>query len=146
MQPPRPEPPRLGTERETLEGFLDFLRATLEWKASGLTDAQLDQRLAPSTMTLGGLLKHLAYVEDWWFTAVLAGQPDPEPWASAPWAEDPDWEWRSAATDTGDTSAGCGRRASPARDRPRPEWPWTPRPCGRTVTDGAGRIAGSSPT
>jgi len=58
------------------------------------------QRLAPSTMTLGGLLKHLAYVEDWWFNQVYADNQPPEPWASVDWQADGDWEWHSAAQDT----------------------------------------------
>ena len=49
------------------------------WKASGLTQAQLAQPLPPSTLTLGGLVKHLALVEDSWFTERFAGQPDAGP-------------------------------------------------------------------
>jgi uncharacterized damage-inducible protein DinB len=72
----------------------------LRIKADGLDAEQLDQRLEPSTMTLGGMLKHLAYVEDWWFNQVFAGNPEPEPWASVDWKADPDWDWHSAADDT----------------------------------------------
>ena len=80
--------------------FLDYHRDTLRIKTDGLDAAQLDQRLEPSTMTLGGMLKHLAYVEDWWFNQVFAGNPDPEPWASVDWKADDDWDWHSAAEDT----------------------------------------------
>ena len=69
-------------------------------KTDGLDAGQLDQRLEPSTMTLGGMLKHLAYVEDWWFNQVFAGNPEPEPWASVDWKADADWDWHSAAEDT----------------------------------------------
>lgn len=96
----RPEPPHDAGEAATLIGFLDYQRATLEWKCRGLTDEQLRVALPPSTMTLGGLLKHLACVEDGWFTQVAAGQPDPEPWGSVDWDADPDWEWRTAADDS----------------------------------------------
>jgi hypothetical protein len=71
----RPEPPREGGEVATLLGFLDYQRATLEWKCRGLSDEQLRVALRPSPMTLGGLLKHLACVEDSWFTEVVAGEP-----------------------------------------------------------------------
>jgi len=98
----RPEPPHEADEVATLLGFLDYQRTTLAWKCRGLTDEQLRMALPPTSMTLGGLLKHLAYVEDYWFTEVAAGQPAPEPWASIDWQADPDWEWRSAAGDSGD--------------------------------------------
>jgi len=45
-------------------------------------------------------VKHLALVEDWWFHVIMAGRPEPEPWASAPDEDDPDWEWHSAVDDT----------------------------------------------
>jgi uncharacterized damage-inducible protein DinB len=96
----RTEPPLTGSENEILVGFLDHHRDTLRMKTDGLDAAQLDQRLEPSTMTLGGLLKHLAYVEDWWVNQVFAGNPAPEPWASVDWKADGDWEWHSAAQDT----------------------------------------------
>jgi uncharacterized damage-inducible protein DinB len=102
----RPEPPLQGDEAATLTGFLDYQRATLDWKTRGLSDTQLNVSLQPTSMTLGGLLKHLAYVEDYWFTQVVAEQPRPEPWASADWKSDGDWDWHSAATDSGDTLRG----------------------------------------
>src|SRR5580692_5871391 len=97
----RPKPPREGGEVATLLGFLDYQRATLEWKCRGLTDEQLRVTLPPSPITLGGLLKHLACVEDSWFTEVVAGEPLPEPWASVDFAVAPDWTWHSAASDPG---------------------------------------------
>lgn len=96
----RTDPPHAGTEVDTLVTFLNYHRDTLRMKATGLDAAQLDQRLEPSTLTLGGLLKHLAYVEDWWFNQVYAGNDAPEPWASVDWRADGDWEWHSAAEDT----------------------------------------------
>jgi uncharacterized damage-inducible protein DinB len=98
----RPEPPLESDETATLLGFLDYQRATLEWKCRGLSDEQLRVALPPTAMTLGGMLKHLAYVEDYWFTEVAAEQPSPEPWASVDWKTDPDWDWHSAASDPGD--------------------------------------------
>lgn len=97
----RPEPPRAADERATLVGFLEYQRATLAWKCADLTDTQLRVALSPSTLTLGGMLKHLAYVEDYWFSTVVAEAPQPEPWASVDWKADRDWDWTSAATETG---------------------------------------------
>jgi uncharacterized damage-inducible protein DinB len=97
----RPQPPLAGSEAATLTGFLDFQRATLEWRCRGLSDEQLRVALPPSSITLGGMLKHLALVEDYWFTEVTAGEPTPEPWASADTGADPDWEWHSADADSG---------------------------------------------
>ncbi|HXB48760.1 MAG TPA: DinB family protein [Streptosporangiaceae bacterium] len=98
----RSEPPRDGAEAATLIGFLDYQRVTLQRKCCGLSDEQLRVALPPSPITLGGLLKHLACVEDSWFTEVVAGEPLPEPWASVDFEADPDWTWHSAAADSGD--------------------------------------------
>lgn len=103
MPSQRAEPPRQGTEAATLVGFLEYQREALERKCRGLTDGQLRTTLPPSPITLGGLLKHLACVEDSWFTEVVAGQPLPEPWASVDFESDPEWIWRTAGTDSGDT-------------------------------------------
>lgn len=95
----RPEPPTTGAELPTLTGFLDFLRGTIALKTDGLTAQQLSTPHPPSTMTLGGLLKHLAYVEDHWVVHVLLGESPTPPWDAAPWDEDHDWDWHSAADD-----------------------------------------------
>jgi uncharacterized damage-inducible protein DinB len=98
----RSEPPRDGAEAATLIGFLDYQRVTLQRKCRGLSDEQLRVALPPSPITLGGLLKHLACVEDSWFTEVVAREPLPEPWAGVDFETDPDWTWHSAAADSGD--------------------------------------------
>jgi hypothetical protein len=95
----RPQVPYAADERTTLLAFLDWHRATLEQKAGGLDAAQLRQTLPPSDLTLGGMVKHLAYVENWWFGTNLAGVTT-EPWASVDWHADEDWDWHSAADDT----------------------------------------------
>jgi hypothetical protein len=94
------EPPLAGTEAEHLLGALDRLRTTFRWKADGLDRVGLDVPVGASTMTLGGLLKHLALVEDHYFTAKLAGEPLGEPWDPEAMEADPDWEWHSAAQDS----------------------------------------------
>jgi uncharacterized damage-inducible protein DinB len=96
----RPEPPLAADETATLLGFLDYQRATLAWKCSGLDAAGLGATLAPSTMTLGGMLKHLAYVEDLWFSRWLHGRDPSPPWDTVDWKADRDWDWHSAAEDT----------------------------------------------
>ncbi len=55
----RPEPPPAGDETATLLGFLDYQRATLALKCAGIDAAGLGTKVAASSMTLGGMLKHL---------------------------------------------------------------------------------------
>jgi len=98
----RTEPPLTGDETATLLGFLDFQRQTLEWKCSGLDAEQFAATTAASTMTLGGILKHLAYVEHDWFSRVLFARERQAPWDVVDWAQEPDWEWHSAADDSPD--------------------------------------------
>lgn len=74
----RPVPPLLADERDMLHAWLDFHRATLALKCAGLTDAQSRHRAVPtSTLTLLGLVQHLAEVERNWFQRVFAGDPVP---------------------------------------------------------------------
>ncbi|WP_375488823.1 DinB family protein [uncultured Jatrophihabitans sp.] len=98
----RPDPPFAGDEAATLSGFLDFQRATLTLKTDGLDAAQLRARHAPSAMTLGGLLKHMAYNENFWVAQRLAGEAAGAPWDGVDWDADPDWDWHSAADDDPD--------------------------------------------
>ncbi|BCJ76816.1 mini-circle protein [Catellatospora sp. IY07-71] len=97
-----PEPPAVAGEAETLLGSLERQRATFGWKCADLDDTALRASVGASAMTLGGLLKHLAYMEDVNFTGDLAGAPLPSPWAEAELTAEPGWEWRSAADDTAD--------------------------------------------
>ncbi|MFI5492920.1 DUF664 domain-containing protein [Actinoplanes sp. NPDC051859] len=94
------EPPIAGTEAEHLAGALERLRATFRWKADGLDADGLRTRVGASTLTLGGLLKHLAFVEDYTFTTKLHGEAPGAPWRREDWADDEDWEFTSAAADT----------------------------------------------
>ncbi len=102
-EPDRTDPPLAADEATTLVGFLDFQRDTLRWKASGLDATQLDRSLAPSDMTLGGLLKHLASVEDYWFGEIMLGRAAAPPFDAAGWEADRDWDWHSAALDSPDS-------------------------------------------
>ena len=98
----RPEPPLAGDEAATLLGFLDYHRAMLAWKCAGLDAAGLRASVAPTSMTLGGLLKHLAYVEDLWFSCRLHDNRPQPPWDTVDWQADEDWDWHSAAQDAPD--------------------------------------------
>ena len=89
----RPEPPFASDETATLLGFLECQRATLAWKCSGLDAAGLSTTVAASSMTLGGILKHLAYVEEYWFAQRLHGRDRGSPWDTVDWDADPDWDW-----------------------------------------------------
>ncbi len=83
-----------------MSGFLDYQRATLAWKCGGLDAAGLAATVGASSMTLGGLLKHMAVVEDWWFSQCLWDRDQRAPFDVVDWKVDPDWEWRSAADDS----------------------------------------------
>ena len=74
----RVEPPLEAGEREMLNSWLDFHRATLAWKCDGLTGEQLRQRaVPPSSLSLLGLVRHMAEVERGWFRRTLAGEHAP---------------------------------------------------------------------
>jgi hypothetical protein len=96
----RAGPPVAGDEIATLLGSLDRERAIFAWKCGGLDAAGLRATAAASSVTLGGLIKHLALVEDEYFTRRLLGRDLGPPWDSVDWDADPDWEWHSAATDS----------------------------------------------
>ena len=94
------EPPAAGNELDTLLGALERQRGYVAWKCGNLDSAGLRATLGPSTMTLGGLLKHLAAVEDDTFSVKLHGRDPHPPWNSVDWDADPDWEWHTAAGDS----------------------------------------------
>ena len=79
------EPPLAGTEAEQLIGALERLRTTFRWKANDLDAAGLRTRIASSSLTLGGLLKHLAVNEDYMVTTKLRGEPLGPPWDPTAW-------------------------------------------------------------
>ena len=96
MTTERPETPLQADERTMLTSFLDFHRATLAWKCSGLTDAQLRERsVPPSTLSLIGLVRHLTEVERSWFRRVLLGEDAPPIYYSD---ADPDGDLHNVGT------------------------------------------------
>ena len=106
-----PQIPKVAGELEMLVAFLDYQRAVMIDKASGLTQAQWGQRLEPSTMTLGGMIYHLTVVEESWFADYFAGDGLGEPWASVDWEADRDWEWNVAPTMDPDVVLDAYRQA-----------------------------------
>jgi uncharacterized damage-inducible protein DinB len=111
----RTDPDLQADERTTLVAFLDYHRATFLSKISGLTHEQLNRTLPPSDLTLASLTKHLALVEDSWFQERFVGR-EVEPWASAPFDDDRDWEMHSAKHDAPDDLSAL-YQAAVARSR-----------------------------
>ena len=99
--PDRVDPPFVAGERAMLESWLDFHRATLLHKCSGLDAAQLRTRsVPPSSLSLLGLVRHMTDVERYWFRYVMLGENvAPVYWDET--GEDGDFD----AVDTADASA-----------------------------------------
>ena len=90
----RTDVPRTGEERELLRAYLEFHRETLALKCAGLDDDDLRRRTTPSSLTLLGIVRHMAEVERSWFRRVIDGQDIPLVWS-------PDGDFQAAydATD-----------------------------------------------
>lgn len=91
--------PRTADERDTLLALLAFQRDTLRLKCSDLTAEQLAYQHAPSNLTLGGLLKHLAVVESGWVNVQFAGMAEQPSWWDQFQRESAGWTFRTAAQD-----------------------------------------------
>jgi hypothetical protein len=99
----RPARPDTGGERETLSAVLDWHRATFELKCAGLPLERLSDRAAPpSSMSLHGLVRHLACCERWWFRIQFAGQDVPMLYYSD---DDPDQDFDRLDGDPGEAFA-----------------------------------------
>jgi hypothetical protein len=96
------EPPFSGSEAEHVVGALERLRWTFRYKADELDAAGLTVRIGASSLTLGGLLKHLAAQEDFNFGVKMDGAEMPAEWEGNGWESDDDWEFSSAAHDSPD--------------------------------------------
>ena len=97
------DPVATASEKPTLVAFLDRQRAAFEARCSGLTADQLAQRSAPpSSMSLLGLLRHMAGVEHGWFGTVMAGDDRPRPFTSP---DDPDHDFNDARADDAQVAA-----------------------------------------
>jgi uncharacterized damage-inducible protein DinB len=96
MTTERVDPPRTAGEREMLDSWLDFHRATLAWKCEGLTDEQLrEQSALPSNLSLLGLVRHMAETERGWFRQMLTGEDVPDLYVTP---QDQDADFTGAAT------------------------------------------------
>jgi hypothetical protein len=114
------EPPFDGDEEPAVFGALDRQRTTFRWKCADLDADALATTTAASSLTLGGLLKHLALIEDHYFQVKILGRPLPPEWDAADW-ETEGWEFSSAAGDPperlyGLWDAAVGRSRSAARE------------------------------
>jgi uncharacterized damage-inducible protein DinB len=95
MDDPRTDPPLEADERTTLTAFLDFNRETVAVKCADLSDEQLRERaVAPSNLSLLGIVRHMAEVERNWFRPVLGGEEMRTIFA-------PDLDWEAAFRDVG---------------------------------------------
>jgi hypothetical protein len=94
------EPSTTPHEVEMLLFALERSRAQFAWKCGGLDAAALRQRQPPSAMTIGGLVKHMAGVEERIMALAVTGRPPAPPWDALDLEQDPDWEWRTAADDS----------------------------------------------
>jgi hypothetical protein len=101
--PGYPEPPLVGSEAATLVGSLERQRATFAWKCAGLDAPGLSTRIAASELTLGRLIKHLAYMEDLNFTRDLGRSDLPEPWSQLEPSTRSGWVFTSADDDAPET-------------------------------------------
>lgn len=103
--PPPWEPPLDGTEAEHLLGSLGRMRATFRWKTDGLVEAGLRHRLDSSSLSLGGLLLHLAMAEEYTLTTKLRGEELVEPWRSLGHDGTDEWEFTTDAFSAAETYA-----------------------------------------
>jgi uncharacterized damage-inducible protein DinB len=81
MSTDRTDVPSAGSERETLRAYLDFQRETLALKCAGVSDEDLRRPTTPSSLTLLGLVRHMAEVERAWFRRVIDGEDVPLVWS-----------------------------------------------------------------
>ncbi|MDH2416198.1 DinB family protein [Nocardioides sp. CER19] len=92
--------PAVHGESEELLSVLERNRRTFAWKTGGLDETGLRATTAASSMTLGGLVKHVALVEADWLAVKLAGEEYGSPWDGVDFDADPDWDWRTGAEDS----------------------------------------------
>ena len=103
----RSEPAFHLAEREMLDAWLEYHRATLAFKCEGLSDDQLRKRaVPPSTMSLLGLVRHMADVETNWFRRVLSGEDD----CRSYWSDtNPDGDFNDVETAAVEADFSCWR-------------------------------------
>ncbi|MCU1368813.1 MAG: hypothetical protein JWO77_7 [Ilumatobacteraceae bacterium] len=90
-------PVRASDEREVLVAMLDWYREGVVTKVTGMAQHLAVATPLRSSSSVAGLVKHLALVEDSWFSVRFAGNPEMADWADADFDVDPDWEFHTAA-------------------------------------------------
>ncbi|MGD9794264.1 MAG: DinB family protein [Acidimicrobiia bacterium] len=113
---------RTGDERTMLTSMLDWYRVGVVSKLAGLDQVGASRRLVASDTTIGGLVYHLALVEDSWFHQRFAGNDIGEPWSGVDWDATPNWEFENAHLLTVDElregyEAACERSRQAVGDR-----------------------------
>ncbi len=93
---PYQKTPYTGDERASLVAFLNQNRAIMLWKLKGLSEEDARRPLVPSGTSMLGLVKHLAWVERWWFVDFIGGDKPEYPWSD----DDPDADWRIEPDET----------------------------------------------
>jgi uncharacterized damage-inducible protein DinB len=112
-------PSTTGSERDLLNEYLDWYRLAILRKIEGASEETLRKRLVPSQTTLLGIVKHLAWVEIWWFQMVFAGRDIEDPYDE----KDPDGEWRIEEGETAESivafyKEACAQSRTIAADAP----------------------------
>ncbi|MGY1713437.1 DinB family protein [Geodermatophilus sp. SYSU D01106] len=92
----RTDPPETGDETTLLSAYLAYQRETVLQKTEGLSREQMGRTHPPSSLTLAGLLYHLALVEESWAVERFSGGPELPPWDGVDWDATPDWEFDAA--------------------------------------------------
>jgi uncharacterized damage-inducible protein DinB len=107
--PQRVDPPYLDGERDAVQAWLEFHRATLLHKCAGLGPEQLGERsVPPSSLSLRGLVRHMTDVERGWFRRVLAGEDAPDLYSSSD-DRDGDFDGVGRDADQPDTATAVAR-------------------------------------
>lgn len=107
---PLTEPPPVGNDVDTMLGMLERQRRTFEWKVSGLDADAMQRTIGASTLTLGGLVKHMALVEEDVSAGRMLGRPREAPF-DQPGDDVWEWAWRTAPDDSPDELLGLWRAA-----------------------------------
>ena len=116
----RVEPPFLAAERESLDSWLDFHRATTLQKVEGLDPEQLCRRsVPPSTLSPLGIVRHLGIVEDCWLHEVLLGEEQPDPYCTP---ENPDGDLLDGTPATAEADLAAYRERVAAAREAQASW------------------------
>ncbi len=105
------EPSQTGTEREILEGMVDFYRAVVVRKLEGLDEVAARRVFTPTGLSPIGVVNHLIGVELWWYLEVLESTLPEYPWTETDYEADRDCDWKPSTDRTVDVVLADYRRA-----------------------------------